>query len=83
MRISTDLSKLSASDNEYDAEIDSGAEQGIHHRDRHKLVDIKHTLCVPLNTVAKLPFPISSSMRKDPTFGSPVLDRLDDEDGGG
>jgi len=43
------------------------------------------TLCCPLKTVAKLPLPISSSMRKEPTTLSPVLDRLeaDDEDGGG
>ena len=83
MRISIDLLKLSASESGNGLEMDWSGEQAIHHRSRHKLAGIKRTLCVPLNTVAKLPFPISSSMRKDPTFGSPALDRLDDDDGGG
>lgn len=41
---------------------------------------VLYTLWLPLYTVAKLPFPISSSMLNDPTTLSPVLERLEDED---
>jgi hypothetical protein len=47
------------------------------------LMSDERTLSTPLNTVAKLPLPISSSILNDPTVVSPIFSRLDDEDWGG
>jgi hypothetical protein len=47
------------------------------------LLSDERTLSTPLNTVAKLPLPISSSILKDPTVVSPIFTRLDEEDWGG
>jgi hypothetical protein len=49
----------------------------------HHPMSHERTLSTPLNTVAKLPLPISSSILNDPTVVSPIFTRLDDGDWGG
>lgn len=51
-------------------------------RGKAALFPALRTLCLPRYTVAKLPLPISSSMLKEPTIRSPVLERLEDDPDG-